>query len=52
MDVSAVYHDEYLRHGDRWVIHRRVEHTLAVDGGHFAEVVRSLMPPFDRAGTP
>lgn len=43
MDVSAIYEDEYRRQGDRWTIHRRVEHTLVVDGGRFAEVVRSLM---------
>lgn len=52
LDVSAIYHDEYLRRGDRWTIHRRVEQTLVVDGGRFAEVVRSLMPPLDTEATP
>lgn len=50
MDVSAVYHDDYRRVGSRWTIHRRVERTLAIEGGRFAEVVRSLMP--SRASEP
>lgn len=45
MDVGAIYHDEYARHGDRWLISRRVEDTRYVHGGRFAEIVRSMMPP-------
>lgn len=52
MDVSAIYHDEYRRRGDRWTIHRRVERTLLVDGGRFAEMVRSLMPSLDSEPPP
>ncbi len=44
MDVGAVYLDQYARHGDRWVISRRVEQTLYVHGGRFADIVRSMMP--------
>jgi hypothetical protein len=45
VDVGAIYHDRYVRHGDRWTIHRRVEETLYVSGGAFAEVVRSMLQP-------
>lgn len=47
VDVGAVYHDEYVRHGDRWTIASRIERTLYVTGGRFADVVRSMMPSPD-----
>lgn len=45
MDVGAIYRDQYTRLGDRWVISRRVEDTLYVSGGRFADLVRSMLPP-------
>lgn len=45
VDVGAIYRDEYVRLGNAWKIATRVEDTLYVHGGAFAEVVRSLMPP-------
>ncbi len=45
MDVGAIYRDEYTRLGDRWVITRRVEDTLYMSGGRFAEMVQSMLPP-------
>jgi hypothetical protein len=49
-DVGAVYHDDYIRRGDRWTIASRIEHTLYVAGGRFADVVRSIMPGSDAPG--
>ena len=40
-DVSAVYEDTYRRVGDSWRIARRVERTLCLTGGRFADAVRS-----------
>lgn len=40
-DVSAVYEDEYRRVGDAWRIAGRVERTLCVTGGGFADLIRS-----------
>lgn len=42
-DVGAVYHDAYVRVGDLWRFSRRFEHTLYLDGGGFAEMVRSTL---------
>ena len=46
LDVSGVYVDEYERVGDHWKFRRREEQTLAIEGGHFAEVVRQVAPGF------
>lgn len=44
MDVSAVYHDEYVRTAHGWRFASRREQTLAVVGGRFAEIVRTTLP--------
>lgn len=41
MDVSAVYHDRYVRTPEGWRFAARTEETLAIVGGRFAEVVRA-----------
>ena len=40
-DVSAVYEDTYGRVGDAWQITSRVERTICLTGGRFADVIRS-----------
>lgn len=40
-DVSAVYEDSYRRVGGSWRINRRVERTVGLTGGRFAEAIRS-----------
>jgi hypothetical protein len=44
VDVGAIYHDRYVRRGDRWSI-SRLEETLYVSGGGFADIVRSMLQP-------
>lgn len=39
VDVSAVYVDRYRRVGETWRIAERIEHTKAITGGSFAEVI-------------
>ena len=41
MDVSAVYHDRYVRTPAGWRFAARTEETLAIVGGSFAELVRA-----------
>jgi hypothetical protein len=40
-DVSAIYDDTYRRVGDAWRIAGRIERTLCLTGGRFADVIRS-----------
>ena len=40
VDVGAVYEDSYARDGDRWRFASRVEHTIYITGGKFAEMIR------------
>jgi hypothetical protein len=44
MDVSAVYHDTYVRTEAGWRFASRREQTLAVTGGRFADLVRTTLP--------
>lgn len=44
MDVSALYHDEYIRTPAGWRFASRREQTNAVTGGRFAELVRATLP--------
>ena len=44
MDVSAVYHDAYVRTESGWRFASRREQTNAVTGGRFAELVRATLP--------
>ena len=44
MDVSAVYHDAYVRTPSGWRFASRREQTNAVTGGRFAELVRTTLP--------
>ena len=44
MDVSAVYHDLYVRTASGWRFASRREQTHAVTGGRFAELVRTTLP--------
>ena len=39
MEVGAVYHDTYRRSGERWRFAARVEHTIFITGGRFADMV-------------
>jgi len=39
VDVSAVYVDRYRRTRDGWRFAERIEHTKAITGGRFAELV-------------
>jgi hypothetical protein len=41
VDVSAVYEDTYIRAGDRWRFASRMEHTISIVGGRFAEMIRA-----------
>jgi hypothetical protein len=38
MDVSGVYHDQYVRTPAGWRFAARREHTLSITGGRFAEI--------------
>jgi len=42
VDVTAVYHDRYVRADDRWWIAERIEHTLCITGGKFADLIREV----------
>lgn len=42
VDVSAVYHDTYLRVGGAWRFASRVERTTFLVGGAFAAIVRDI----------
>ncbi len=44
MDVSAVYHDAYVRTEAGWRFASRREQTHAVTGGRFADLVRTTLP--------
>ncbi len=46
LDVSGLYLDEYARVGNGWKFKRREEKTLAIQGGHFAALVRQIAPGF------
>ena len=39
-DVSAIYNDTYRLIGDAWRISSRIERTLCLTGGKFAEMIR------------
>lgn len=43
LDVGAVYEDTYVRRGSTWRFSSRIEHTRYIDGGGFAEMLRSSM---------
>ena len=40
VDVGAVYHDAYRRHGDHWKIATLIEHTTHIVGGACADLIR------------
>lgn len=42
MDVGALYHDVYRRHEGRWRFAERVEQTVYISGGAFAQMVREV----------
>jgi hypothetical protein len=42
VDVSAIYHDRYVRADGRWWISERVEQTLCITGGRFADLIRGM----------
>lgn len=42
-DVGGFYDDEYGRLGDRWQFTRRVERTVYLDGGGFADMLREMI---------
>ena len=42
LDVGGFYEDEYVRVGDAWRFTKRVERTIYVEGGRFADIVREL----------
>ncbi len=42
-DVGGFYDDEYLRVGDHWRFARRVERTVYLEGGGFAEMLREML---------
>ncbi|MFV0317987.1 MAG: nuclear transport factor 2 family protein [Microthrixaceae bacterium] len=43
LDVGAVYEDTYRRVDDRWLFSGRHEHVRYIEGGRFAEMLRSTM---------
>lgn len=43
LDVGAVYHDTYVRAGDRWRFSARIEHTLYITGGAFAAMLNESL---------
>jgi hypothetical protein len=43
MDVSGVYHDEYVRTPAGWRFAARREHTLSITGGRFAAIAAARM---------
>lgn len=50
LDVGAVYHDTYARVDDRWRFASRIERTVSLTGGSFADLIRDSVA--SRAGTP
>jgi len=42
VDVSAVYHDRYVRADGRWWIAERIEQTRCITGGRFADLIRTM----------
>ncbi len=42
-DVGGFYDDEYVRVGGRWRFSRRVERTVYLEGGGFAEMLRGML---------
>lgn len=42
LDIVGLYEDDYRRVDGRWRFASRTEKLLQVDGGHFADVVRSI----------
>ena len=43
LDVSGLYLDEYVRTPDGWRFSQRVEQSLAIVGGGFAAMLRSMI---------
>ena len=52
VDVGAVYQDTYARVGDGWRFAKRVEHTIYITGGKFAEMIRDAAAATRTDGTP
>lgn len=46
-DVGGFYDDEYVRIDGRWRFTRRVERTVYLDGGAFAEMLRGMIAAKD-----
>jgi hypothetical protein len=44
-----VYHDTYVRRGERWRFASRIEMTLAFSGGQFADLVRDAATSMQEA---
>ena len=42
LDIGGFYEDEYARVGDSWRFTKRVERTIYIEGGRFADIVREL----------
>ena len=42
-DVGAWYDDTYVRGGDTWRMASRVEHTIYMTGGGFADMIRNMV---------
>jgi SnoaL-like domain len=45
MDVSGVYHDQYVRTSAGWRFAARREHTLSITGGAFAKMAAARVRP-------
>lgn len=43
LDVGAVYEDTYVRREGRWSFSERIEHARYIEGGRFAEMLRSTI---------
>lgn len=50
LDVGAIYHDTYARVDGRWRFASRVERTIYLTGGSFADLIRDSVAP--SPGTP
>jgi hypothetical protein len=42
-DVGARYEDAYVRLGDTWRMTSRIEHTIYMTGGAFADMIRNMV---------
>jgi hypothetical protein len=42
-DVGAWYEDAYVRLGDTWRMTSRIEHTIYMTGGAFADMIRNMV---------